>query len=592
MVISTMNILSLALIAFITGIASTPQQPPASIEGVVSRLGTGEPLANASVQLNLEDAQSEERPGIPRPIEDFHRTAKSDRNGRFAFENVTPGTYRLIATYDGGYVPAEYGQRSPTGQGTKIEIAAGQKMTGVQLAMSPTGSIAGRVYDKNGEPVAKAQVMAMRQVYKEGHRTFTIAQMVATDDRGEYRLFWLAPGRYYVSAKPDIAELAVNLGDPSSYNAPAVHITPPMRFGTFEQSTLPSIKTRRLKTGEIVEEMYLPVYYPGTVDPQAAAPIPLAAGATVGGVDVSTELGLIRPRHIRGRIINQTTGQPVGQASISAVPRTADPYFTIPAARSDAQGMFDLAGIVPGAYQIFVTRYGEGLAGLNGLVSIDVADRDIQNFSIVIAPEFKLAGRFVLEGGSRAYPRVARLVRDPQVIGMAGGGPNYAPPPDADGSFTLDGIVPGDFRVTLRGVPPDGYVKSIRLGNADVLSDGLHMSGPPQGLLEIVIGSNAGKIEGAVADTRQRPLANRTVVLVPDIRSRQRSDLYKVVSTDNAGRFRMQGITPGEYKLFAWEDVESGAWQDPAFIGPFENAGKPIHIDEGTSESVQLQVIP
>ena len=80
------------------------------------------------------------------------------------------------------------------------------------------------------------------------------------------------------------------------------------------------------------------------------------------------------------------------------MPRTADPYFTIAAARSDAQGMFDLAGIVPGAYQIFVTRYGEGLAGLNGLVSIDVADRDIQNFSIVIAPEFKLAGRFVLEG--------------------------------------------------------------------------------------------------------------------------------------------------------------------------------------------------
>ncbi len=233
-----MNILSMALIALVAGIGLPAQQPPASIEGVVTRLGTGEPLANASVQLNLEDAQSEERPGIPRPIEDFHRTAKSDRNGRFAFESVTPGAYRLIATYDGGYVPAEYGQRSPTGQGSKIEIAAGQKMTGVRLAMSPTGSIAGRVYDKNGEPVAKAQVMAMRQVYKEGRRTYTIAQMVATDDRGEYRLFWLAPGRYYVSAKPDIAELAVNLGDPSSYNAPAVHITPPMRFGTFEQSTL------------------------------------------------------------------------------------------------------------------------------------------------------------------------------------------------------------------------------------------------------------------------------------------------------------------------------------------------------------------
>src|SRR5262249_47035906 len=147
------------------------------------------------------------------------------------------------------------------------------------------------VYDKNGEPLASAQVMALRQVYKDGRRTLTIVQIVTTDDRGEYRLFWLAPGRYYVSAKPDITELAVNIGQANAYSAAAVRITPPMRFGTFEQATSPTVKTRRLKTGEIVEEMYLPVYYPGTPDPQGAAPISVAAGANVGGVDLMTELG-------------------------------------------------------------------------------------------------------------------------------------------------------------------------------------------------------------------------------------------------------------------------------------------------------------
>src|SRR5262249_2386616 len=114
----------------------------------------------------------------------------------------------------------------------------------------------------------------------------------------------------------------------------------------------------------------------------------------------------------------------------------------------------------------------------------------------------------------------------------------------------------------------------------------------PEGLLEIVIGTNAGKIEGVVVNTRQQALANRTVVLVPDIRLRQRSDLYKVVSSDNAGRFRMQGVTPGDYRLFAWESIEQGAWQDPAFIGNYENVGRPIHIYEGTSENIQLPVIP
>ncbi len=175
---------------------------------------------------------------------------------------------------------------------------------------------------------------------------------------------------------------------------------------------------------------------------------------------------------------------------------------------------------------------------------------------------------------------------------MSSGGFSYNPPAGADGSFTLDGVAPGDFRVTLQRVPPDGYVKSMRLGNADVLNDGLHLSGPPEGLLEIVIGANAGKIEGSVVNARQQAVANRTVVLVPDFRLRQRADLYKVATTDNAGLFRMQGLTPGEYKLFAWENIEPGAWQDPAFIVNYENAGRPIHIYEGTSENLQLPVIP
>ena len=74
-------------------------------------------------------------------------------------------------------------------------------MSGIVLAMTPTGSISGRVYDAEGEPLGKAQVEVMRPVYKDGQRMLTIVEIVASDDRGEYRLFWLPPGRYYVAAK-------------------------------------------------------------------------------------------------------------------------------------------------------------------------------------------------------------------------------------------------------------------------------------------------------------------------------------------------------------------------------------------------------
>src|SRR5215471_17066559 len=102
-----MNQLLIALITLAVQIgqtALTGEQPRASIEGMVVKLGTGEPLSNASVQLNLEDSPVEARTGDPLPRADFHRTAKSDRSGRFVFENISPGKYRLISTYEaGGY---------------------------------------------------------------------------------------------------------------------------------------------------------------------------------------------------------------------------------------------------------------------------------------------------------------------------------------------------------------------------------------------------------------------------------------------------------------------------------------------------------
>jgi hypothetical protein len=135
-------LLLIAMAALIASTQAQPQQPFASIEGVVVKLGTGEALANASVLLNTE------LPGEPSGwniAKQVRRTARSDRNGRFVFESVTPGEYRLIATYEGEYVPAEYGQRSPTGEGILFEVVAGQKMRGIQLAMSPTGAISGRI---------------------------------------------------------------------------------------------------------------------------------------------------------------------------------------------------------------------------------------------------------------------------------------------------------------------------------------------------------------------------------------------------------------------------------------------------------------
>jgi hypothetical protein len=576
-----MNILILMLSAFMA-------QGAASVEGVVVKMGSGEPIAGARVELHPE--KGGEPSGDRRP-ETY--TATTSENGKFTFDQVAPATYRLIATRN-NYVPAEYGQRSPATQGIPVELTSGQKMPAVQLAMASTGSISGRIYDRDGEPVGKGQVQALRSIYKDGRRVLTIVQTVETNDRGEYRLFWLAPGRYYVSAKPDIPQLPVDMRSPGGATASAARVTGAARFGTYEQASAPVVRKRILKSGEVIEETYISTYYPGVIDSQAASPIALGAGATVGGVDISVAPGLAPARHIRGKILDATTGQPLARANVMALPRTSEPLRTIPIGASDPNGNFDIAGAAPGPYLVVASS-----TRLSGMLTVEVANADLQNITIVAKPGFDVSGRFTVEGRSRSGNqlrvtdlRVDRFVRDPDMVGMPSSGPTFNPPVSPDGSFTLAGISVGDFRVTVRTGSPDAYVKSMRMGNADVLDGGLHLSGPPENPLEIVVGANAGRVGGSVVGARQEPLPNRTVVLVPDVRFRHRADLYKTVSTDTAGRFQMQGITPGSYQLFGWDEVETGAWQDPDFIRIYEGRGKNIQINEGSDENVQVTVIP
>ncbi|MDR3701515.1 MAG: carboxypeptidase-like regulatory domain-containing protein [Candidatus Sulfopaludibacter sp.] len=90
---------------------------------------------------------------------------------------------------------------------------------------------------------------------------------------------------------------------------------------------------------------------------------------------------------------------------------------------------------------------------------------------------------------------------------------------------------------------------------------------------------DGARIEGVVHDKEDQPVAGATVVLIPEPKLRFRHDLYQDANTDQLGRYHLAPVTPGEYKLFAWPDIEEGIWFDPDFLKDAEPQGLEITID-------------
>jgi hypothetical protein len=232
---------------------------------------------------------------------------------------------------------------------------------------------------------------------------------------------------------------------------------------------------------------------------------------------------------------------------------------------------------------------------------------------MVTSAAVRVPGQVTIEGHAAVGndPDLAKirinLTRDPDIIASPSAmaplpplpqvnGP-VAPRPGngqvtANGSFNIQTWL-GDSRLNISGIPSDGYVKSIRMGPFDVMSDGLHLAAAPDNPLEVVIGTDGGTINGLVTQGQRDPHANAVVALVPDLPAlRRRPEYYQTAASDFKGSFQFQNIAPGDYKVFVWEFAAPDSWQNAAFIQAYESFGKPIHVETHSKQDVTMTAIP
>jgi len=501
----------------------TPPQllVPASVDGTVLDSQTKQPIAGATIQLqDLSTAGA-------------RLITVTGNDGRFVFRSVPPGRYVIEASRS-GYVPEIAGDPLaapllapiPVGASagpTVKQLLPGEAFSGIRLVLTPGGSISGRLVDDRGETIVGAVLQALKTTYRNGLRERTVVQSVVSNDLGEYRFFMLKPGQYYISVVPTTLSIT-NVSTPQSFS--------------------------------------LPLFYPGTIDLNAATGLNLRVGETIEGVNFLSIP--TRNRRITGGV--QGEGSDGVQLVLSPANGTARKNFSI---LSDSPNKtFQFLDVVPGTY-ILVAQNVYGRTA----IPLDIRNSDLLGLRVILGANSTIPVRVRIEGhppgDDPELEKVQFIVRlDQPIEGLET--VTYAPFPD--GRFMLD-VLRRDYWIDIKN-REDYYVKSMTLDGVDVLNQGLRVTGSVDGPMQIVVDSKFGEVQGAVS-------TNATVVLVPDAGRRNQRTLYRSMRA-SSGSFYFDKVPPGDYKVFAWSEdtIENGGpWLDPNYLRDYEDRATPIRIE-------------
>jgi Carboxypeptidase regulatory-like domain len=537
-------ILPLALLSALSAYAQknskTPKEESCSVSGIVVKMADSAPLRKARVVL--------------RSVDDAKRTMVSvtDAEGHFVMKDVEAGPYRLNVSRV-GFATDEYGQRKQGTSGAILTLHAGQNLKDLQFRLIPASVIAGKIYDDDGEPMPSVEVSAVRQVYSQGKRSHASAMTATTNDLGEYRLFGLPPGRYFVSC-----------------------VYPRWNRGGPEDDSI-----------EEEKEGYAKLFYPGTADAAKAGPITIKAGEEASSIDIL--MRKVAVHQVRGTVYNQVTHKPGMGVMVILIPKTSNREWdsAAPATVQKSDGSFVIQAVLPGSYTLASFWFDEEIAYVNRQ-AVDVGNADVEGIAMTVSPGTNVSGRIVWEGQPAVEKEELTVTPTPVDVPFGIRGRTRV---GHDNLFTLKGLGEGTYRAEVTGMSKDCYIKDMHYGEASVLKDGFTVTRGEAGSLEIVLSSRGARVEGTVMDSDGLPQAGLSVVLVPELSQRENSQKYKTASTDQYGHFDLHGIAPGDYKLFSWVEVEMGAWEDPEFLRPFEEKGQRIVLQDGDHSTVKVTVL-
>jgi len=529
----------LALPMALLAVLAAAQEPTGRIEGRVVNAVTGEPVQRVNLTLRMTTSPE----GSP-------RTAVSDAEGRFLFEGLPSGTYGLLGQRT-GFVIQTYESQPPISRPTLLRISAGQAVKGLEFKLVPQAVITGKVVNAEGEPVSRAMVRAAATGGARGSPPL-LRGMATTNAAGEFRIAGLPAGRYILAAShmptPAITRDAVTPQEVliTSYYPSA---------DTASESTLPEVTAGQELTGITIQMRKGRVYgVEGTV---------LAAAAR----NLSDLTVRLLPRDMMRRATAPTT-------ILSGGPIKTD-------------GAFEIRNVEPGEYTLILTPSSGPWTALARL-SVVVAEADVEGLVLRFGEPLKITGVLRVEGPQKAdFSGIRVGLREAE-------GTSYNAPyatAAADGTFTLENVPRERYMVDVVLLPPDAYVKSIRAGGQEIAETGMDLSQAPSApSLEIVVSPSGAMVEG-VATSAGLPAAGSRVMLLPDPPPAEPGARRPAALADQNGWFSIRGVSPGEYRLYAFDDPLFDPMSDPSFLKGIENKAVKVSLRERDRKQASVTLV-
>jgi hypothetical protein len=629
---------------------SGPLPPPLVATGlVVGRVidaTSGEPVAGAVVMMSGGPSRMPPVPSAPGraaqtppPPPPPPPRVLTDSEGRFAFRNVTRGTYALTVSKN-GYLGGGYGRNRPDGPGKSLQLDDNERVADAVIRIFKYAAITGRIIDEAGEPIVGAQVRAYRRVLQSGRRTFREANSVATDDRGIYRLSSLSPGDYVVCA-PMTSVTApgarMSPGVEANYSSTMTSVTsaPPGAGGAGRQITSDSGFVLQSDANAVTIDAsgrwrgYATQYFPAARSITQGEVISLGSGTERTAVDI--QMTYVPVRTISGTLT--TPGSSPGSHVLRLVSADTMNMTTEPESATtmtDGTGAFAFYGVPSGQYTIQAIRaasnqqqsfefsaasqssdysvQGGGRAGLQPMpppspllwaaVPVAVGESDVAGVVVALQEGFTISGRFEFTG-TKPRPDPQRLTSVPVVVELAdgreiGGFGGQAPSrTGTDGRFVTAARPPGKYLLRIGGSPAGFVVQSIAVNGVNVTDVPFDLTGSVTNAVVTFtdqIASVAGTVRG-ISPGDELPL----VVLFPaDTRGWKDYGLnpMRIKSTrpSSTGAFNFGSLVTGDYLAVAIADEFSSEWQDPAYLELIARGAERFSLTGGEKHSVTVDI--